>query len=85
MNAPMTLSQTDKTVQIVGKIAAIFGLLALALQFYINVTNSFNAGKGVMNVEEFDPDPFMKELAIQGLPWNVKELAIKEKKEPLAA
>lgn len=54
MNAPMTLSQTDKTVQIVGKIAAIFGLLALALQFYINVTNSFNAGKGVMNaIEQF--------------------------------
>ncbi|MDR2774509.1 MAG: saccharopine dehydrogenase family protein [Tannerella sp.] len=24
---------------------------------------------GVMNVEEFDPDPFMKELNEQGLPW----------------
>lgn len=25
---------------------------------------------GVFNVEEFDPDPFMKQLNIQGLPWN---------------
>lgn len=26
-------------------------------------------GEGVFNVEQFDPDPFMKELAIHGLPW----------------
>ena len=25
---------------------------------------------GVYNVEEFDPDPFMDQLNIQGLPWN---------------
>lgn len=25
---------------------------------------------GVFNVEEFDPDPFMEQLAIQGLPWE---------------
>ena len=25
---------------------------------------------GVHNVEEFDPDPFMAELNIQGLPWH---------------
>ena len=25
---------------------------------------------GVWNVEEFDPDPFMQELNIQGLPWH---------------
>jgi len=25
---------------------------------------------GVFNVEEFDPDPFLAELAQQGLPWN---------------
>jgi saccharopine dehydrogenase (NAD+, L-lysine-forming) len=27
-------------------------------------------GKGVFNVEEFDPDPFMRELGRQGLPWT---------------
>ncbi|MCD8301481.1 MAG: saccharopine dehydrogenase family protein [Prevotellaceae bacterium] len=27
-------------------------------------------GPGVHNVEEFDPDPFMRELASQGLPWH---------------
>jgi len=31
-------------------------------------------GKGVFNMEQFDPDPFMEELNKQGLPWNVMEL-----------
>lgn len=30
--------------------------------------------KGVYNMEEFDPDPFMDELNKQGLPWKVIEL-----------
>ncbi|MGC9150770.1 MAG: saccharopine dehydrogenase family protein [Microbacter sp.] len=25
---------------------------------------------GVFNVEEFDPDPFLEQLTLQGLPWN---------------
>jgi saccharopine dehydrogenase (NAD+, L-lysine-forming) len=29
---------------------------------------------GVWNMEQFDPDPFMEELAKQGLPWKVREL-----------
>jgi saccharopine dehydrogenase (NAD+, L-lysine-forming) len=28
------------------------------------------AGKGVFNVEEFNPDPFLEKLAKHGLPWN---------------
>jgi len=28
------------------------------------------SGKGVFNVEEFDPDPFMAEIGKYGLPWN---------------
>ncbi len=31
-------------------------------------------GAGVYNLEELDPDPFMKELNEQGLPWQIKEL-----------
>jgi saccharopine dehydrogenase (NAD+, L-lysine forming) len=31
-------------------------------------------GVGVFNVEQLNPDPFLEELAIQGLPWHVKEL-----------
>lgn len=31
-------------------------------------------GKGVFNVEEFDPEPFMKKMSIYGLPWTEKEL-----------
>jgi saccharopine dehydrogenase (NAD+, L-lysine-forming) len=30
-------------------------------------------GKGVFNMEEFNPDPFMEELMVQGLPWQVLE------------
>jgi saccharopine dehydrogenase (NAD+, L-lysine forming) len=32
------------------------------------------SAQGVFNMEEFDPDPFMKELNSQGLPWQIKEL-----------
>ncbi len=32
--------------------------------------------KGVWNMEEFDPDPFMQELNRQGLPWQIKELEL---------
>ena len=35
-------------------------------------------GKGVFNMEEFDPDPFMDELMIQGLPWKILELEADE-------
>ena len=35
-------------------------------------------GKGVFNMEEFDPDPFMDELNQQGLPWKVIELGANE-------
>jgi len=30
--------------------------------------------KGVLNMEEFDPDPFMEELKNSGLPWSVEKL-----------
>ncbi|HEU5055011.1 MAG TPA: saccharopine dehydrogenase family protein [Kofleriaceae bacterium] len=30
-------------------------------------------GQGVFNMEQLDPDPFMKELAVRGLPWHVKD------------
>jgi saccharopine dehydrogenase (NAD+, L-lysine-forming) len=29
-------------------------------------------------MEEFDPDPFMEELNVQGLPWKVMELGSDE-------
>ncbi len=32
------------------------------------------SGTGVFNMEEFDPDLFMDELTVQGLPWKVLEL-----------
>jgi saccharopine dehydrogenase (NAD+, L-lysine-forming) len=34
--------------------------------------------KGVYNMEEFDPDPFMEELNKQGLPWQIMELEADE-------
>lgn len=35
-------------------------------------------GKGVFNMEQMDPDPFMEELNKQGLPWKVMELGADE-------
>ncbi|QFR43213.1 saccharopine dehydrogenase family protein [Sulfurimonas xiamenensis] len=32
------------------------------------------SGKGVFNMEQMDPDPFMDEMNTQGLPWQIKEL-----------
>ena len=32
------------------------------------------SGKGVFNMEQMDPDPFMEEMNSQGLPWQIKEL-----------
>jgi len=34
--------------------------------------------KGVYNMEQFDPDPFMEELMVQGLPWKVMKMATDE-------
>lgn len=31
-------------------------------------------GRGVFNIEELDPDPFMEMLPEQGLPWELEEL-----------
>ena len=31
-------------------------------------------GEGVFNMEQFDPDVFMEELNVQGLPWKIMEL-----------
>ncbi len=36
---------------------------------YMFMTNQWS-GAGVFNVEEFDPDPFMKKVAESGLPWH---------------
>ena len=34
----------------------------------------WNPGPGVWNVEQLDPNPFMEEVAKQGLPWKIKDL-----------
>jgi saccharopine dehydrogenase (NAD+, L-lysine-forming) len=34
------------------------------------------SGRGVFNMEEFDPDPFMQELNAQGLPWKIEEMDV---------
>ncbi len=39
------------------------------------------SGKGVFNIEQFDPDPFMEQLNKQGLPWKILELGADESRE----
>ena len=41
-------------------------------------------GAGVFNVEQLPPDPFLEEVARQGLPWHVRELPVVDVNEPLA-
>lgn len=41
------------------------------------------SGKGVFNIEQFDPDPFMAELNTQGLSWQVMEMSEDETREIL--
>lgn len=38
-------------------------------------------GKGVYNVEQMPPEPFLEELAKQGLPWHVKEIKKKDQED----
>ena len=42
-------------------------------------------GKGVLNVEQLPSKPFLEELARQGLPWHVKELAANEQSDLFGA
>ncbi|OGJ89966.1 MAG: saccharopine dehydrogenase [Candidatus Raymondbacteria bacterium RifOxyA12_full_50_37] len=37
------------------------------------LTNAWR-GKGVFNMEQFDPDPFMERMNMHGLPWVAKEV-----------
>ena len=41
-------------------------------------------GEGVFNVEQFPPDPFLEEVARQGLPWHVQEIPAHDADEALA-
>jgi saccharopine dehydrogenase (NAD+, L-lysine-forming) len=38
-------------------------------------------GAGVLNVEQLPPEPFLKDLGPQGLPWHVRELKAGEQGE----
>lgn len=40
-------------------------------------------GEGVFNVEQLPPEPFLAEVAKQGLPWHVVDCKIKNVVEPL--
>lgn len=43
------------------------------------------SGKGVFNVEQLPPEPFLEELAKQGLPWHVETLGTEAHRELSAA
>ena len=42
-------------------------------------------GHGVFNVEQLPPAPFLDEVARQGLPWHVRDLAVHDTKKHAAA
>ncbi len=39
------------------------------------------SGKGVFNVEQLPPEPFLKEVTRQGLPWHVRKLGADDYRE----
>ena len=41
-------------------------------------------GKGVFNVEQLPPKPFLEEVARQGLPWHVRDVPADQPPGPLA-
>ena len=41
-------------------------------------------GEGVFNVEQLPPEPFLEEVARQGLPWHVQEMPVHDADEALA-
>jgi len=41
-------------------------------------------GEGVFNVEQLPPEPFLEEVARQGLPWHVHEMPVHDADEALA-
>jgi saccharopine dehydrogenase (NAD+, L-lysine-forming) len=49
----------------------------------IMVLKGLWTGNGVFNVEQLPPQPFLSEVAKQGLPWHVAELEVRDTSEPL--
>ncbi|MEJ2124588.1 MAG: saccharopine dehydrogenase family protein, partial [Alphaproteobacteria bacterium] len=47
------------------------------------IMNGMWTGQGVFNVEQLPPKPFLEEVAKQGLPWHVKDVAVDTAPEPL--
>jgi saccharopine dehydrogenase (NAD+, L-lysine-forming) len=51
----------------------------------IMVLEGLWSGTGVFNVEQFPPEPFLAEVARQGLPWHVQDLSVHELEEAVTA
>ncbi|MBT5954829.1 saccharopine dehydrogenase family protein [bacterium] len=60
-------SHKELSSQAVSYTTAIPALIGSAL-----IARGVWSGTGTLNVEEMDPDPFMEELPIMGLPWKIK-------------
>lgn len=43
------------------------------------------SGRGVFNVEQLPSDPFLREVARQGLPWHSRDLPIVDAEDPFAS
>jgi saccharopine dehydrogenase (NAD+, L-lysine-forming) len=41
-------------------------------------------GQGIFNIEQLPSEPFLREVARQGLPWHVQDLPVHDAKESLA-
>ena len=75
----------ERTYQEVGAQAVSYTTGVPAVTGAMMVLQGHWRGAGVYNVEQFPPEPFLAEVARQGLPWHVESLEIGDPDEPLTA
>ena len=97
--APESRDETDSPLDPVGAVLSLVGLSALVFAIIQGGENGWTttpvvgaimlmrglwAGRGVFNVEELPPRPFLEELGRQGLPWYVRDIEASEQAELFA-
>ncbi|HET7374319.1 MAG TPA: saccharopine dehydrogenase C-terminal domain-containing protein, partial [Gemmatimonadaceae bacterium] len=75
----------ERTYQEVGAQAVSYTTGVPAVTGAMMVLEGHWRERGVYNVEQFPPEPFLAEVARQGLPWQVESLEISDPNEPLTA
>ena len=74
-----------ETYREVGAHAVAYTTGVPAMTGAMMMLRGFWRGDGVFNVEQLPSEPFLAEVARQGLPWHVQELPMLASEDPLVA